>query len=58
MCMQCMAGAMTAGATATGVRAWLVARAPRWLTERRRRAMTVTLVACGVLAGGAIGPSP
>ena len=29
MCMQCMAGAMVAGAGATGVRAWLIARRPR-----------------------------
>lgn len=34
MCMQCMMGAMSAGATATGLRAWLVARQPRWLRDR------------------------
>lgn len=57
MCMQCMAGAMSAGAAATGMRAWLVARAPRWLTPRRRRALTGALLAGGVIAAGAIGPA-
>ncbi len=57
MCMQCMAGAMSAGAGATGVRAWLVARSPRWLTPARRRRMTVALVALGVLSAGLVGPT-
>ncbi len=58
MCMQCMAGAMTAGAAATGARAWLVALAPRWLTPARRRYATRALLVLGVFAGGLIGPSP
>lgn len=58
MCMQCMAGAMAAGAGATGMRAWLVARAPAWLTDRRRRLATRGLLVAGLLAAGAIGPSP
>lgn len=57
MCVQCMAGAMAAGASATGMRAWLVARSPSWLTPARRRAITVGLIACGVLAGSIIGPT-
>lgn len=57
MCVQCMAGAMAAGASATGMRAWLVAKSPAWLTPKRRRAMTAVLIACGVLAGGLIGPT-
>jgi hypothetical protein len=58
MCMQCVAGAMTAGAAATGSRAWLVARAGLWLTPGRKRAMTIALIAAGVLAGGVVGPTP
>lgn len=58
MCMQCMAGAMTAGAAATGARTWLVALAPTWLTAARRRTATRALVVAGVLASGLIGPSP
>jgi len=57
MCMQCMVGAISAGATATGMRAWLVARAPRWLTASRQRHLTRTLLIAGVLAAGVIGPS-
>lgn len=55
--MQCMIGAMSAGATATGLRAWLVARAPLWLTASRQRHLTYMLLAVGVLAAGVIGPS-
>jgi len=58
MCMQCMMGAMSAGAAATGLRAWLIARAPVWLTPTRRRRLTAALLAAGVLAAGAIAPSP
>jgi hypothetical protein len=52
-----MAGAMTAGAAATGVRAWLFARAGTWMTPRRRTLVTRILIALGVLAAGLIGPS-
>jgi hypothetical protein len=58
MCMQCIAGAMTAGAAATGSRSWLVARAGAWLTPGRRRALTTFLVVGGVLAAGVVGPTP
>jgi hypothetical protein len=58
MCMQCIAGAMTAGAAATGSRAWLVARAGLWLTPGRKRTLTIALIATGVIAGGAVGPTP
>jgi hypothetical protein len=56
--MQCMMGAMSAGATASGLRAWLVAHAPRWLTPHRQRRLTYMLLVLGVLAAGVIGPSP
>jgi hypothetical protein len=58
MCMQCVAGAMTAGATATGLRGWIVARAGPWLTPRRKAWMTRALIAGGVVAAGLIGPTP
>lgn len=50
MCMQCMAGAMTATAGATGVRAWLATRAYAWLTPKRLKAITVALVAVALIA--------
>jgi hypothetical protein len=57
MCMQCMMGAMAAGAGATGARSWLATRRYRWLTPRRMRALTIALlgsalVAASVLLGG------
>lgn len=55
--MQCMIGAMSAGAGATGLRAWLVARAPRWLTPTRQRMLTCALLVLAILAAGVIGPS-
>lgn len=58
MCVQCIAGAMTAGAAATGVRAWLVVHAGAWLTPRRKRALTGALMVGGVLAAGVVGPTP
>jgi hypothetical protein len=58
MCMQCMAGAMAAGAGATGMRAWLVAHAPVWLTPGRRRIATRALLAAGLVAASLVGPSP
>lgn len=53
--MQCMAGAMAAGAGATGMRAWLIARAPLWLTSRRRALLTYSLLLTGVIGAGLIG---
>lgn len=55
--MQCVAGAMTAGAAATGARAWIVGHAGAWLTPRRQTLLTRLLLAAGVLAAGLIGPS-
>jgi hypothetical protein len=54
MCMQCMAGALTAGAAATGIRAYVAAR----LGRRARRVLTAVLVTGGVLAAGLVGPTP
>jgi hypothetical protein len=58
MCMQCVAGAMTAGAAATGARAWLAARFGHLLTPGRKRALTGVLIAAGVLSAGVVGPTP
>jgi hypothetical protein len=58
MCMQCLAGAMTAGAAATGVRAWIGVRWGHLLTPGRKRAFTGALIVAGVLAAGTIGPTP
>jgi hypothetical protein len=50
--MQCMASAMTAGVAATGVRAWLGAHSPSWMTPRRLKAITAAILLVGVLAAG------
>jgi len=52
MCMQCMASAMTAGATVTGVRAYVAAHRPSWMTARRMKLTTAALLTVGVLASG------
>jgi hypothetical protein len=44
MCVQCMMGAMTAGAGASGARAWLGRMRLSWLTPRRLRRITIALV--------------
>jgi hypothetical protein len=58
MCVQCLAGAMTAGAAATGTRAWLSAHAGNWLSAGRKRALTGILIVAGVFGAGLIGPTP
>ena len=57
MCMQCIAGAMTAGATATGLRSWLAVRYGHLLTPRRKKVLSGALIGAGILAGGVVGPS-
>jgi hypothetical protein len=60
MCMQCMIGAMGAGAGATGARSWLATRHFSWLTPKRLRAVTVSLLAAALLAStaGVSGSTP
>jgi hypothetical protein len=50
--MQCMATAMTTGAAATGVRAWIATHQPHWMTPRRLKVTTAMILAVGVLASG------
>jgi hypothetical protein len=56
MCAQCMMGATTAAAGVTGVRAWLAAKGFSWLTPRRMRFATVSLVVAGLI-GASVGLS-
>jgi hypothetical protein len=56
--MQCVAGAMAAGATATGTRTWLVGRFGHLLTPRRRKAISAALIVGAVLSAGLVGPTP
>jgi hypothetical protein len=50
MCMQCMATAMTAGATASGTRAFIAAKHFSWVTPKRLRAITITLIVLALAA--------
>ena len=60
MCMQCMAGAMSAGAGATGLRSYLAARGGAWSTPRRMRRVTIALIVGALTASALIvtGPAP
>jgi len=50
MCMQCMAAAMGATATASGTRSYIAARHFSWVTPRRLKAITVALMSAALLA--------
>ena len=53
MCMQCVAGASVAAAAgATGLRAWIGARRPDWITARRMKLVTAGILTAGVIAAG------
>jgi hypothetical protein len=54
MCMQCMAGAMTAVGAASGTRAYLGSRAFSWLTPGRLKALTVTLAVAALVASATL----
>lgn len=47
-------GAMTAGAAATGMRAYLAASAPRWLTPARLRTTTIVLLGAALLLASSV----
>jgi hypothetical protein len=50
MCMQCVAAAMSAGATAAGTRSFIAARHFAWVTPRRMRAISAGLLAAALIA--------
>jgi hypothetical protein len=54
MCMQCMMGAMTAGAAATGTRSWLATRRWAWLTRVRLRRLTIGLLVGALVASATV----
>jgi hypothetical protein len=54
MCMQCMMGAMTAGAAATGTRSWLATRRWAWLTPVRLRRITIGLLVVALVASATV----
>jgi hypothetical protein len=54
MCVQCMMGAMTAGASATGARSWLGTRRWSWLTQRRLRRITFVLLTTALIAASTL----
>jgi hypothetical protein len=54
MCMQCMMGAMTAGAAASGTRSWLATRCWAWLTPGRLHAVTVALLVAALAASATV----
>lgn len=55
MCMQCAATAAVAVGSASGLRAWVKAKQPAWLTPPRMRAVSAALVSVAVLAAGFAG---
>jgi hypothetical protein len=54
MCAQCMAAAATTAAAATGIRAYLAARRPAWLTALRLRRISAGLLSAAVVGAGLI----
>jgi hypothetical protein len=54
MCVQCMMGAMTAGAAASGSRSWLATRRWAWLTPERLRTATVALLIAALMASATV----
>ena len=50
--MQCMTYAMTSVGAAGGLRSWVAARSPSWMTPGRLRMLTATLLTIAVLASG------
>ena len=52
--MQCMMGAMTAGAAASGTRSWLATRRWAWLTPVRLRRITIALLSGALVASATV----
>ncbi len=57
MCMQCMMTAATTVGAASGFRAWLGQRKADWLTPRRLRYLTISLMTIAVLVAGTLNGS-
>jgi hypothetical protein len=54
MCMQCMMGAMSAGATVSGARSWLGTRRWAWVTPQRLRRITIAMVVVGLVLSATV----
>jgi len=54
MCAQCMMGAATATAGATGIRSWLAARRPLGLSDVALRRATVVLLAAALVVSAVV----
>ena len=52
MCAQCMTGAATVAASASGLRAWLAAAGFRWVTPLRLKRLTAAFFAVAFLIAG------
>ncbi len=52
MCVQCMGTAVVAVGSATGIRAYVAARRPRWMTPGRLKFATAALMSVAVIASG------
>jgi hypothetical protein len=52
--MQCMATAMSVGAGVSGTRAYIAHKRFSWLTPRRLRALTVSLLVAGFIASATL----
>ena len=52
--MQCMVGAMSAGATVTGTRSWLASRHWDWLTQERLHRMTIAMVVIALMLSATV----
>lgn len=55
--MQCMTTVVVTGAAATGIRAWISAKRPTWLTDRHLKRLTAALFGVAVVVA-AIQVSP
>ena len=54
MCVQCMMGAMSAGATVSGARSWLATRRWAWLTPQRLHRITLAMVVTGLVLSATV----
>jgi hypothetical protein len=54
MCVQCMATAMGAVGSASGIRAWIAGRRFSWMTPRRMRLITIGLLVAALVASATL----